>query len=94
MPNNAILMSRTTHLSIEVITIIKSFREAQSRLSEHKDLLDNMTDAVDWTIIEAQYGLPTGKGETFYNLIAGAKAELSADTNFNSLIDWVVPTAA
>jgi hypothetical protein len=50
---------------------------------------------VSYTEIETRAGLPTGKGQSLYNLWAGASAHLqsSADANavsFQQLLDWVI----
>jgi hypothetical protein len=75
----------------ELLSILDNLRYYQDRLRQEKEKMENMTDAVTYTAIETQYGIPTGKGDEVYNLVAGASAELAADTNLTQLLDWIVP---
>lgn len=91
MAINYITVDRSRQQGNELLTIVETLRYYQDRLRQEKEKMDNMTDGVSYTAIETQYGIPTGKGVSMYNLVSGAVAELAADTNFAQLIDWTVP---
>lgn len=92
MAVNIITVDQSRRMGGELLNIIAALRENQDRLRQHKELMDNMTDGVTYSAIETQYGVPAGKGDELYNLVAGASAELAADSNLTNLLDWIVPT--
>lgn len=51
--------------------------------------MDNMTDGVTFSTLEQAYGIPSGKGQTVYNLLAGAVADLNASTSLSNLQAWL-----
>jgi hypothetical protein len=91
MAINYITVDRSRQQGNDLLTIIETLRYYQDRLRQEKEKMENMTDGITYTAIETQYGIPTGKGDEVYNLVAGATAELVADTNFVQLLDWIVP---
>ena len=92
MAKNNITVNRSFRQGADLVSVVESFRNATDKLKQLKEIMDNMTDASDWTVIEAQFGVPVGKGEVIYNLVSGTVSELAADTTFNNLTDWVTPT--
>lgn len=92
MPVNYITVDQSKRMGAELLAIVEQLRSSQDKLRQHKEMMDNMTDGITYANIETQYGIPTGKGDDLYNLVAGAVSELAADTNFTNLLDWVVPT--
>jgi hypothetical protein len=92
MPVNYITVDRSKQQGADLLRVVETLRDNQARLAAIKDLMDNMTDGVTYTNIETQFGVMAGKGDELYNLVAGAVSELAADTNFGSLMDWIVPT--
>lgn len=91
MPINYITVDRARIQWNDLLNIIDNLRFYQDKLRQEKEKMDNMTDGADYTAIESQYGIPTGKGDEVYNLVAGATSELAADTNLSQLLDWIVP---
>jgi hypothetical protein len=91
MAINFITVDRSRQMGADLLNVIETLRLYQDKLRQHKELMDNMTDGVTYTDIETQYGVPTGKGDETYNLVAGTVSELAADTNFGQLVDWFVP---
>jgi hypothetical protein len=92
---NQITVDTNKEFGSEVYNAIVEMERAQDAFRRIKEQLDNMTDGVSYTEIETRAGLPTGKGQAFYNLWAGANAHLqsSADSNavsFQQLLDWVI----
>ena len=56
----------------DFINAIASLRSTIDQLEKMKGLMDHMTNGVLFTDIEVQFGLPTGQGQTVYNLVSGA----------------------
>jgi hypothetical protein len=91
MAINYITVDRNRQQGGELLSVIENLRYYQDKLRQEKEKMENMTDGVTYTAIETQYGIATGKGDEVYNLVAGATAELAADTNLTQLLDWLVP---
>lgn len=91
MADNHITINRASAQGNELLSNVIAFRSAYSRLAELKKQLDNQTPPANWTVIETQFGIPTGKGETMYNLVAGALSALDASFDFNNLLNYSVP---
>lgn len=89
MAINYITVNATRALGAELLALSNNLRSDKDRLSKLKAMLDQMTDAVDYSAIEAQVGLPAGKGVLVYNLVAGALADLNANTNVPQLTDRI-----
>jgi hypothetical protein len=56
------------------------------RLHRLKDVMDTMIDGTDYSRLETEFGLVTGKGETVYNLVAGAATDVSG-VNITQLLN-------
>jgi hypothetical protein len=91
MPINYITLDKGRQMGNDLLQVIDTLRLYQDKLRQHKEMMDNLTDGINYTAIENQYGVPTGKGDEVYNLVAGSVSELSADTNINQLLDWIIP---
>jgi hypothetical protein len=95
MPLNQITVDTSKEHGAEAYNIIVAIEKLQDDVRRMKEQLDNMTDGTSYTEIETRFGVPTGKGDEFYNLWAGASAHLqsSADSNavsFQQLLDWII----
>ncbi|MFO1152738.1 MAG: hypothetical protein U1E42_03585 [Rhodospirillales bacterium] len=55
---------------------VDSILEGKARLNRLAEALAAMIYPSDTAAIEAELGIPTGKGQQFFDLIAGAKAAL------------------
>jgi hypothetical protein len=98
MALNYITINRNKASGSQLQNVVDTMRDNTDRLRQHKEIMDNMIDTasspINYTAIENQYGVPTGKGEALYNLVSGSTSELAQGgdaTNYNQLIDWVVP---
>lgn len=89
MPNNYIQLTQQTPLSAGLQQSINVFSTLLSRLQQFKLDMDNMTDGVTFSTLEQAYGIPSGKGQTVYNLLAGAVADLNASTSLSNLQAWL-----
>jgi hypothetical protein len=56
------------------------------RLHRLKDVMDTMIDGTDYSRLETEFGVPTGQGETVYNLVAGAATD-TAGANITQLLN-------
>jgi hypothetical protein len=68
--------------------VVDDLERARDQLTNLKQAIDQMTDGSNYTTVENNLGIPTGKGASAYNLITGALSELNADTQLNQLLSW------
>jgi hypothetical protein len=66
MANNFIAVDQTKRLGGNAMQAAQNLRWAQDQLSALKIAMDNMIAASDYSVVEAQFGLPANKGQTFY----------------------------
>lgn len=90
-------------MGADLLNIIETIRSAQDRLRQHKEIMGNLWEGADYTNIELQYGVPTGKGDDLLllvnssvNYLTNSGLSLLADyqyaaTSFNNMIDQVIP---
>ena len=88
MANNFITIDTTTRLGAQLRSVIVSVQGTIDGMARLKAIMDQQTDAVVWATIEAQFGLPTGKGVTTYNLLAGALAACNV-TATQQFMQWI-----
>lgn len=50
---------------------ILSLRQAQEQLQRVLDMMTNMEDGTTFTLIETQFGVPSGAGQQVFNLVNG-----------------------
>jgi hypothetical protein len=74
MANNFITIDATTRLGSQLRSAVVSMQGTLDAMIRLKAIMDQQTDAVVWATIEAQFGLPAGKGQATYNLLTGALA--------------------
>lgn len=89
MPNNYIAINQAVLLGSNLEGAICTLSQVKARLEQIKANMDNMTDGVTFTTLESSYGIPSGKGQTVYNLVAGAVADVSASSNVVNLLNWL-----
>jgi len=63
-------------------------RELLNLLAEAKAVMEAQIDGADYSDVEAQYGLPGTKGQTAYNLVAGANAAVDVSA-VRQQVDWL-----
>ena len=90
MAINAIKIDMNKNMGQQLMAIVGTIKQQQSRLHELKLNLDNMAAAPDFTLIEAQFGLVAGQGAILYNIIADTDAGLTADAAFNQFCTWPI----
>lgn len=67
---------------------VDQLRQAKEALAKLKTIMDTQVDVADYSLVESQFGLQAGKGQTFYNLIAGANTDIGASSNVTQLLNW------
>jgi len=84
MANNFITIDTTTRLGSQLRSLVVSMDGTLDAMRRLKATMDQQTDAIVWTTIEIQFGLPTGKGQTTYNLLASllSACDVSATDQF------------
>ena len=63
-------------------------RELLEMLAETKAIMEAQVDGVDYAAVEAQYGVPAGKGQTAYNLVAAASTAVDV-ASVRQLVNWL-----
>lgn len=86
--NNFIQVDITKRLGATGVNAITQLAYSRDTLALLKNDMDNQINGTDYSVVEAQFGLPTGKGQTFYNLVAGAVTDINASANVTQLIYW------
>lgn len=89
MANNYIAVNQNASvLSSSLMSGINTLALAVGRLQQLKTDMDNMTDGQDWTTVETNFGIPTGKGASVYNLLTGCVSDLTG-SNTSNLLNWL-----
>jgi len=88
MANNFITVDTTTRLGSQLRSCVVSMQGTLDLMDRLKLIMDNQTDNTIWTTVEAQFGIPAGKGQTTYNLVAGALAAINV-TATQQFLDWL-----
>lgn len=92
MANNYILINPTgLRHAQNLLGLINELAAIRDKLLLLKADADQMTDGATFGTVETAFGLPAGKGQQVYNLMAGAAAEMS-QSNLNQLITWLGAT--
>ena len=93
MPNNYIAINgQVSRLGSNLYAAVCLLADAKMRIEQLKGVMDNMTDGIDYSTLEANFGITTGKGQSVYNLVTGANSEMAADTSLVNLLNWLGAT--
>ncbi len=71
-----------------LLSTAASARDFAERVAGLQRVMDAMTSASDYSVLEAQFGLPEGKGADVAFLISNLKTGLDALAQFGLLPDW------
>lgn len=88
MAANHITVDQTRRLGNRLRRGVDLAREVLTILSETKAIMEAQIDGTDYSQVELQYGLPAGKGQTAYNLVAGARSAINVSA-VNQMLDWL-----
>ena len=88
MASNHIPIDTSKRLGVRLRRCVDLTRELLGLLAETKAVMEAQIDGTDYAAVEAQYGLPAGKGQTTYNLVAGARSAVNVSA-VNQMTDWL-----
>jgi hypothetical protein len=71
-----ISIDSTKRLGSELRQTVNYGTSFEQQLDKLKDIMDTMIDGTDYSRLETDFGLATGKGETVYNLVTGSLTAL------------------
>lgn len=89
MANNFIGINLGTRLGSSLMSGSQNLNWSIDVLTSLKAAMDNMVAGADYSIVEAQFGIPAGKGQILYNLVAGAVADMNASANITQLLGFL-----
>ena len=91
MADNTVVIDLTTgkRLAYKLREVVDQSQKYVEQGAALKAAMDQMIDGTDYSRIEAEFGLATGKGAIVYNLLSGSVAEWAADSNFVQLRAWL-----
>lgn len=76
----------TAPFASKLILLSRSLRDTIDLLDEVKTIMDHNNDGTTFTAIETLFGLPTGKGQTVYDLCNGTSQAIAGTAqNSNAL---------
>lgn len=78
MPTNFLQVNTSTRLGADLRRAVDQLRDVRDRLERLKNVLDTQVDGVNYSLVESQFGLQAGEGQTVYNLVAGAFTAVDA----------------
>jgi hypothetical protein len=67
---------------------VDQLQAAKQFLAKLKAIMDTQVNGADYSMVEAQFGLQAGQGQTCYNLVAGSNTDLAASVNITELLAW------
>lgn len=88
MASNHIPIDLSKRLGQRLRRCVDAARELLNLLAETKAVMEAQIDGADYAAVEAQFGLPANKGQTAYNLVAGARTAVNV-SQVNQMVDWL-----
>jgi len=88
VPTNFIPINTGQRLGAQLRSAIDQLQAAKQALAKLKAIMDTQVSGGDYSMVEAQFGLQTGQGQTCYNLVAGTNTDLAGSVNVTELLSW------
>jgi hypothetical protein len=92
MATTFISIDTTKRLGGQARGAVDQLQAAKQALAKLKAIMDTQIDLApspaDYSLVESQFGLQAGKGQTFYNLVAGVNSDVGASSNVTQLLNW------
>ena len=85
MATSYISVNTNKRLGQDLRYLVHQLKETRSDCRELKAVMETMIDASNYALLETEFGLATGTGQTTYNLISGALTDME-DANINQTI--------
>lgn len=93
MANNYIAIgSGNNRHAATLLGSVNNLAAVKDVLEMLKHDMDNMVDGTDYSVLEAAFGVPGGKGQTVYNLVAGTVAALQGSSDLTNLLGYLAAT--
>jgi len=83
MPKNFISVDQTKARGVALVQLTANLAALRDHCLQIKLNMDQMTDQVDYSIIEAQFGLPTGTGSEVYATVVALNTALQGSVVLN-----------
>lgn len=87
MANIYVKVNTNLRLGNELQKVGDMLAATQAHLLQIKNVMDNMTDGVDFTVIETNFGIPTGTGNGAYVTIAAAATAMTGSSAIQTTIN-------
>jgi hypothetical protein len=75
-------------LGQQLRSAVDQLQAAKQALTKLKAIMDTQVNGSDYSMVESQFGLQAGQGQTCYNLVSGAGGDLAGSTNVTELLAW------
>lgn len=85
MATSYIATNTAKRLGADLRQFVHALKEARSDCRELKAVMETMIDAGNYALLETEFGIATGQGETTYNLVSGALTDMEA-ANINQTV--------
>lgn len=86
MAVNYIRITTTNTKGGEVITLVDAVERAFNNLPTVVEQMNALIDGSNYTALETNFGVPTGQGQTFYNLVVGLSTALNTSADVQQAI--------
>lgn len=85
MATTYIATNTSKRLGADLRRAVHALKEVRSDFRELKAVMETMIDGSDYSLLETEFGLPTGLGDDTYNLVSGALTDME-DANINQTV--------
>lgn len=79
----------TAPFASKLVSLVRQLRDTIDLLDEVKTIMDHTNDGVAFTGIETLFGLPSGKGQTVYDLCNGTMQAISGTAQNNNALSLI-----
>jgi hypothetical protein len=76
MATTFVPISTSTRLGASLRRAVDTLESAKQQLENLKAVMETQISGSDYTLVESQFGLQAGQGQTAYNLVAGVVSDL------------------
>ena len=85
MATTYISTNTSKRLGADLRQAVHALKEVRSDFRELKAVMETMIDGTNYTLLETEFGLATGTGQTTYNLVSGSLTDME-DANINQTV--------
>ena len=87
MANIFVKVTTSVRLGAELQRLADLMAATNSHLAQVRNVMDNMTDGVNYTTLETNFGLPTGVGAAAHTVIKDAHTAYSTNPSIQLVIN-------